>query len=107
MKTVPMKRVVMIGDETVEYRLVQEIHNIGASGYTYCVVHGEGTKGGERPRHAEPANAKIEVICSAELADRILEYVAQNYFENYAMIAFVDDVQVIRGEKFGSQTPAR
>jgi nitrogen regulatory protein P-II 2 len=101
-KTVPMKRVVIIGDETVEYRLVDEIHTVGATGFTYCLVHGEGTKGGERPRHAEPGNAKIEVICTAELADRILEHLMQNYFENYAMIAFVDDVQVVRGEKFGA-----
>jgi|SRR5579863_4934646 nitrogen regulatory protein P-II len=99
--TVPMKRVVIIGDETVEYRLVKEIRSIGASGYTYCLVHGEGEKG-ERPRHAEPANAKIEVICTTEIADQILEHVAENYFKDYAMIAFVDDVRVVRGEKFGA-----
>jgi hypothetical protein len=28
-KTVPMKRAVVIGDETVEYRLVEGIHAIG------------------------------------------------------------------------------
>jgi nitrogen regulatory protein P-II 2 len=101
-KTVPMKRVVIIGDETVEYRLVKEIHAIGATGYTYCLVRGEGAMG-ERPRHAEPANAKIEVICTTALADQVLEHLAQNYFEKYAMIAFVDDVQVIRGEKFAGK----
>jgi nitrogen regulatory protein P-II 2 len=96
-----MKRVVIIGDETVEYRLVKEIHDIGATGYTYYLVRGEGAMG-ERPRHAEPGNAKIEIICTPDLANRVLEHVSTNYFGNYAMIAFLDDVQVIRGEKFGA-----
>jgi Nitrogen regulatory protein P-II len=103
---VPMKRVVIIGDETVEYRIVKEIHDLGATGYTYYLVHGEGA-GGERPRHGEPGNAKIEVICTPELAERILEHIAQHYFANYAIIAFLDDVEVIRGEKFGLKPSAQ
>jgi len=40
MKTVPMKRVTIIGDETVRYRVVKEIHDMSATGYTDFVVHG-------------------------------------------------------------------
>ena len=100
MKTVRMKRITIIGDENVRYRILKEIKAMGATGYTDCVVHGEGARG-VRPRHAEPANAKIEVIATPELAHRILEHIAANYFENYAMIAFLSDVEVMRGEKFG------
>ena len=32
----------------------------------------------------------------------ILAHVEKNYFPNYAMIAFVDDVEVLRPEKFGA-----
>jgi nitrogen regulatory protein P-II 2 len=102
MNTVPMKRVTIIGDDTVKYRILSELNGLGATGYTEFGVHGKGDRG-LRPRHAEPCNAKIEVICTADLAGRILEHIAQNYFEKYAMIAFVDDVQVIRGEKFGAK----
>ncbi|HYA63643.1 MAG TPA: hypothetical protein VED66_10585 [Candidatus Sulfotelmatobacter sp.] len=96
-----MKRVTIIGDETVKYRLVEEIHDLGARGYTHYVVHGEGEHG-VRPRHGEPANVKLEVITTPEAAQRILEHLAQHYFDNYAMIAFLDDVEVLRGEKFGA-----
>lgn len=107
MNTVPMKRVTIIGDETVRYRIVKEIQEMGATGYTDFVVHGRGARG-VRPSHAEPANAKIEVIATPELAQRILEHIAQHYFDNYAMIAFLDDVEVLRGEKFGAKThPAK
>jgi nitrogen regulatory protein P-II 2 len=56
-----------------------------------------------RPRHAEPANSKIEVIATPEVALRILEYIAQHYFDKYAMIAFLDDVEVLYGERFGGK----
>lgn len=100
-KTVPMKRVTIIGDDDVAYRILQEVEELGATGYTNYVVHGKGRRG-VRPRHGEPPNAKIEIIATPEVAHRILEFVAQHYFKDYAMIAFLDDVEVIRGEKFGA-----
>jgi nitrogen regulatory protein P-II 2 len=99
MKTVLMKRIVIIGDNTVEYRLLTEIRNLGATGYTCYSVHGRGTRG-VRPRHAEPGDTKIEVIAASDVAQKILEHVALHYFNNYAMIAFMDDVEVLRGDKF-------
>jgi nitrogen regulatory protein P-II 2 len=100
MKTVPVKRVTVIGDNTVEYRIVEEIRALGATGYTSYAVHGGGAKG-MRPRHAEPGNIKIEVIATAELAQQILEHIAKHYFKDHTMIAYIDDVEVLRGEKFG------
>jgi len=104
MKTVPMKRITIIGDVTVQYRILKEVEELGATGYTSYPVHGKGQRG-IRPRHGEPANAKIEVVASEEVADRILEHISQHYFENYAMIAFVDEVGVLRGEKFARRAP--
>jgi nitrogen regulatory protein P-II 2 len=102
MQTVPMKRVTIVGDDCVKYRILEEILELGGTGYTDWVVHGKGARG-VRPRHAEPPNSKIEVIATLEVANRILEHIARNYFDKYAMIAFVDDVEVIRGEKFGAK----
>jgi len=103
MNTVVMKRVVIIGDNTVEYRLLKEIMALGATGYTCYGVHGQGARG-IRPRHAEPGNTKIEVITTPEVAHAILEHVSHRYFNEYAMIAFIDDVEVIEGEKFRPHT---
>jgi nitrogen regulatory protein PII len=104
MKTVPMKRITIVGDNAVERQIVKEVHDLGATGYTYTVVHGEGARG-TRPSHWEGPNAKIEVIATADVARRILEHVAQTYFEHYAVIAFLDDVEVLRGEKFTPNKP--
>ena len=77
MKTVPMKRVAIIGDNTVEYRLLTEVRNLGATGYTCYPVHGQGARG-VRPRHAEPGNTKIEVIAPPDVAQKILGHVAMH-----------------------------
>jgi Nitrogen regulatory protein P-II len=106
MNTVRMKRISIIGDSTVQYRILREVKELGATGYTWFAANGQGERG-VRPRHAEPANTKIEVIATPELAHRILEHVARNYFENYAMIAFLDDVEVVRGQKFTPQNQGK
>jgi len=43
---------------------------------------------------------RIETIVGPAVADRILEHVSANYFEDYAVIAWVDDVGVVRGDKY-------
>ena len=45
-------------------------------------------------------NMRLEVVVSPEVADAILERLAQEYFPNYALVAWVADVQVVRGEKY-------
>lgn len=38
---------------------------------------------------------------TAAVADRILEALAAEWFPNYAVVAWVVDVEVVRGEKVG------
>jgi len=99
MHTILMKRIVIIGDNDVEYRLAKEVQVLGATGYTCCDARGEGERG-IRPRHAESGNTKIEIIATPEVAHKILEHVATHYFDKYAMIAYLEDVEVLKGEKF-------
>lgn len=101
MKTTSMKRVTVVVDNSVERQIVKEMHDLGATGYTYTVVHGNGAKG-SRPSQWEGPNAKIEVIGTPEVIERILEHIAKNYFGHYATIVYVDDVDVLRSEKFGA-----
>ncbi len=99
MKMTPMKRVTIVCDNALEPQIVKDLHALGAKGYTYTVVHGEGAKG-VRPSHWEGSNAKIEIITTADMAQRIVEHVARTYFDHYAVITFTDDVEVVRPEKF-------
>ncbi|MDP9348766.1 MAG: transcriptional regulator [Gemmatimonadota bacterium] len=99
MKTVPLKLLTIIAEAVLEDHLIREIRGLGARGYSRSEVTGEGTRG-VRASDWEGRNVKIEVLTGPEVADRILEHVAGSYFEHYAVVAYVQDVQVVRGEKY-------
>jgi nitrogen regulatory protein PII len=99
MITVGLKKVTIIAEAVLEPRLLQEIRALGATGYTIGEVRGEGSRG-VRASDWEGDNVKVETLVGAGTADRILEHVAAAYFEHYAVIAWVTDVQVVRGDKY-------
>jgi hypothetical protein len=43
---------------------------------------------------------KIEIITTVELSKKLMDKVAQDYFENYSIIVYASDIQVIRDGKF-------
>lgn len=45
-------------------------------------------------------NIKIESVVSELGAARIVDHIAQEYFSNYAVIVYIGDVSVVRGEKY-------
>ncbi len=99
MKTVPLKEVTIVAEALLEERLLREIRELGAQGYTVGQVRGEGSRG-VRASEWEGKNVRIETLVSAEVADRILTHIAEEYFEHYAVVAYLSDVQVVRGEKY-------
>ncbi|MGB8224165.1 MAG: hypothetical protein WCF10_16365 [Polyangiales bacterium] len=100
MEVKPVKRVTIIGTQSLRAALVSDVRKLGAKGYTYTVVDGAGTRG-IRPSDWSGPNGKLEVLTTPEVADRILEHVAAHYFDNYPLIAYVDEVLVLRPERYG------
>jgi hypothetical protein len=43
---------------------------------------------------------RIETLVSAAVADKIMELVSARYFQNYAVVCWVVDASVLRGEKY-------
>jgi nitrogen regulatory protein P-II 2 len=101
MQTTPLKLVTIIAEALLEDRLVQEVQRLGASGYTVTRASGRGTRG-IRASEWEGNNVRIETLVGAEVADRILTHLAEFYFELYAVVAYVQTVEVVRGEKYGA-----
>lgn len=48
----------------------------------------------------EGQNIRLETIVSEEVALRILQRLQEEYFPHYAVIAYVENVWVVRGEKY-------
>lgn len=99
MEMTRVKLVTIIVESVLEDRLVREIRKLGATGFTRSDVRGEGSRG-RRVGDVEGANVRLECLVSAETADRITEAIAARYFENYAIVVFVEDVSVVRGDKY-------
>lgn len=101
MHTESLKLVTIVAETVLSEQLLAALKRIGATGYTVTDVNGEGSRGmrvGEVPGD----NKKIETLVNATLADRILDLLAERYFPNYAVAAWVTDAVVVRGDKYGS-----
>ncbi len=99
MHTVPRRKVTIVAEALLEDRIVREIRALGALGFTIAETRGEGSRG-VRAAHWEGRNVRIETIVGDEVAAAILAHVADHYFEYYAVIAWVDNVEVVRGDKY-------
>ena len=99
MNTTQAYRITIIAEALLEDRLVRDVKTCGAKGYTITQAHGEGTRG-VRASQWEGGNIKLETIVSEVVADAILEMVTVKYFQHFAVIATLEMVQVVRGEKY-------
>jgi nitrogen regulatory protein PII len=96
---VPLKLVTIVAEPVLEEQLTNLLRRLGARGFTVTESRGEGSRG-MRASEVPGQGVRIESVVSEAVADRILEQVARQYFTNYAVIAFVSEVEVVRGEKY-------
>ncbi len=99
MSTVLLRKVTIVAEALLEERLLRELREHGSRGFTIAEVRGEGSRG-IRASDWEGQSVRIETIVAPDVADRILDHIAAHYFEDYAVIAWVDDVRVVRGDKY-------
>jgi nitrogen regulatory protein P-II 2 len=99
MNTVTLKRVTIIAEALLEARLLADLERLGSKGFTIVEARGRGSRG-VRASEWEGQNLKLETIVSPEVADRIMTRMVESYFPNYAVIAYLENVEVVRGEKY-------
>ena len=99
MKTVPLCLLTVIAESVLKERLVHDLRSVGARGYTLTDAEGEGSRQ-RRVGEILGANIRIESIVSPEVADRLLQLISNEYFDRFAVIAYLSTVSVIRGDKY-------
>lgn len=98
------KCVVIITESAIKSDIIEFIAKAGAHGYTVDTICGRGERGireddallGDYLR-----NIKFEIVTTDDIAEKIISGVVDTFFKNYAGIAYVYDVQVVRPTKFG------
>lgn len=99
MPTTTLKLVTIVTERILEDRLLRKIEALGAKGYTLTEATGKGSRG-VRASEWEGPDIRIETLVSPTVADAIVEYVSSTFFEHYAVIVFVQEAEVVRGEKY-------
>ena len=96
---VTLSKLTIVAERLLKERVIDLIRGEGATGYTMTSVEGEGSRG-VRASDWEGRNIQIETIVAPEVADAIFEKLSEEFFENFAIIAWVVEVGVLRGSKF-------
>jgi nitrogen regulatory protein P-II 2 len=99
METVNLKMVTLVAEPVLEEKLTDKLLELGARGFTVTDSRGRGSRG-IRASEAPGQSVRIEAVVSAKVADAILEHVSRAFFPNYAVIAWLTSVDVVRGEKY-------
>jgi hypothetical protein len=100
MKYSKRKQLSIVTEAVLESRLIRDIKELGAHGYTIWDARGEGTRGVRGADWEGSRNIYIQVICDTETADRIADHLSETYYAHYAMVMTIIDVEVMRPEKF-------
>lgn len=94
------KLLTVITEEALERQLSRIIKDAGARGYTVTDARGEGRRGVRTPGVEKGANIRVEVICEDGVARRIADILHRQFFKDFAMVLYLQDVEVIRSDKF-------
>ena len=94
------KLLTVITEAALENSLAHEADELGIHGYTISNARGKGEHGTRNAGWETSGNIRFEVICNAEFARKIARHLQNKYCENYAMILYLSDVEILRPEKF-------
>ena len=94
------KLLTVVVESALEKRLVADLTELGASGYTVQDARGLGDHGLRGADYEFDRNIRVEVLCDEEAARRIAERIYERYSDSYAMVMWVANVEVLRPEKF-------
>jgi nitrogen regulatory protein P-II 2 len=101
MQLYPLKLVTVVGETVIMEDIAEEGVKLGATGFTLSEVVGEGSRSARNVAATTGAKTmKLEFVVPTDVATAILTHVSQQYFEHYAIIAWLSDVGVVRGEQY-------
>ncbi len=101
MQLYPLRLVTIVGESVIMDDIAEKGLELGATGYTLSEVVGEGARSARNVAIASgDKTMKLEFVVPSEVAVDILTHVSHEYFEHYAVIAWLSDVQVVRGQQY-------
>ena len=100
MELTARKLLVIVTETALEETLVGDIESLGAHGYTISDARGKGSRGSRDATWAPHSNIRVEVLCDARTACTMFTVLSERYYDNYSMVMYLSDVDVLRPERF-------
>lgn len=92
---------VIVAESIVEQRLLADLTECGARGWTLTPAQGHGPRN-RRVSEIEGGNIRVEVLGDDDIVGRIWEMLEAKYFPNYAVAAWSYPVSVARPARYGA-----
>lgn len=81
----------IVCESMLESFLQEELPRLGVSGYTVCDARGAGRHGRRSGAWAKESNIKVDIVCDAEVAQRVVAHINREYKEHYALVMYSTD----------------
>lgn len=91
--------VTIVAESVLTEAILAKLEGLGVTGYTVSDARGRGSRG-RRTGEIPGENVRIETLVGDDTATRVLEVLAQAYFAEYAIVAWIAEVTVVRGDKY-------
>jgi nitrogen regulatory protein PII len=101
----PAKKLVIVTEKILLKKIAHIIEESGATGYTVMDTGGKGSRNvrssGQPNVSDTEANIKFEVLTSdRDMAEKIADKIAIEFFLNFAGIIYICDAEVLYGHSF-------
>ncbi len=96
---VRLRKVTIVAERLLRDELLALLKRHGVTGWTIAAVEGEGSRG-VRASEWEGRNVQIDTLVSPEISGGIMREIGDRYFEDWAIIVYAADVDVLRGGKY-------
>ena len=90
----------VICEAALEKKLVADLEQLGAPGWTISDARGRGGRGVRSAGWDTEGNIRVEIICTRDVAECIAANLQARYYANFAMVCYLAQVEVLRAEKF-------
>jgi len=90
----------IVTEAAIEDLIIKDLDDLNVTGYTITNARGKGSRGVRNAGWETTGNIRIEIVCDPTMSVKISSYIKEKYYDNYAMIIFMHNVEILRPEKF-------
>ncbi len=84
----------IVSESILEDRMIDEIRELGANGYTVTDARGWGKHGKRRGKWQQDSNIQIQVVGSRELCEAICARLKDQYQADFGLLLLISPVEV-------------